>query len=57
MNNPQGTDMERPHNWHRWKGLTCCKHCGWLKNPKGNKPCPGKVRVALRENRLKEAGE
>lgn len=48
---------------HRWldrkfrgftKPITCCQNCGILKRADGkNKPCPGKVRVELRENRIK----
>ena len=44
------------HAWFqhpRFKPLIVCKHCGAVKNEKGNSPCPGKVRAALRENRTK----
>lgn len=42
------------HQWFNRFGLTCCKSCGIVKRADGrNKPCPGKVRVELRENRIK----
>ena len=42
------------HNWIKYHGLLSCKNCGIVKRRDGrNKPCPGKVRVELRENRLK----
>lgn len=45
------------NGWHYWTwrfGLQCCKHCGIVRRrDENNKPCPGKVRVALRENRTK----
>lgn len=44
------------HNWFRRFGLTCCKSCGVVKRADGlNNQCPGKVRVELRENRIKSA--
>lgn len=46
------------HNWFHAKryNMTVCKHCGIVKRRDGeNRPCPGKVRVALRENRIKSA--
>jgi hypothetical protein len=34
--------------------MITCKHCGIVKREDGeNKACPGKVRVALRDNRLR----
>ena len=42
------------HNWFRLMGLTVCKSCGVVKRADGdNGPCPGKIRVALRENRIR----
>ena len=44
------------HKWIRRFGLKCCQWCGIVARADGqNKPCPGKVRVALRENRVKNA--
>lgn len=47
---------EGDHDWIARFGLTCCRACGIVKRRNGeNKPCPGKVRVVLRENRIKNA--
>lgn len=44
--------MSESHDWFRRFGLTCCKRCGFVKRADGgNKPCPGPVRVGLR-NRI-----
>lgn len=44
------------HHWFQKFGLIACKHCGVVQRADGkNKPCPGKVRVALRENRIRAA--
>ena len=46
--------MSGAHAWFPYHGLTVCKSCGIVKRREGeNKPCPGKVRVALRENRMR----
>ncbi len=45
---------EKRHHWIKRFGLTCCQHCGIVRRRDGlNKACPGKVRVVLRENRIK----
>ena len=42
------------HLWIKKFGLMVCKHCGIVQRADGkNKPCPGKVRGALRENRIR----
>lgn len=41
------------HAWFQRFGLTCCKLCGIVKRRDGaNKPCPGPVRVELRQSRI-----
>lgn len=46
------------HSWFihpKFKPLVVCKDCGVVRRRDGrNAPCPGKVRVALRENRVAE---
>lgn len=43
---------ERDHAWVERFGLTCCQRCGIVKRRTGaNNPCPGPVRIGLR-NRL-----
>jgi hypothetical protein len=38
------------HLWFERFGLTCCKRCGIVKRRVGeNKPCPGPVRIGLRD--------
>jgi predicted metal-binding protein len=38
------------HDWFPYHDMTVCKSCGIVKRRTGeNKPCPGKVRVALRD--------
>lgn len=45
------------HNWFKKYGLVLCKHCGIVQRlDDKNKPCPGKIRVVLRENRIRNAG-
>lgn len=45
---------EKRHHWIRRYGLDCCKLCGIVRRADDkNKPCPGKVRVELRENRIR----
>jgi len=45
--------MSDAHHWFKRFGLICCKHCGIVKRADGtNKPCPGKIRVELRDNRI-----
>jgi hypothetical protein len=40
---------DRQHLWHKRFGLTCCKACGIVRRADGrNKPCPGPVRLGLR---------
>lgn len=40
------------HLWFERFGLTCCKRCGIVRRRVGlNKPCPGPVRIGLR-NRI-----
>lgn len=40
------------HLWHERFGLTCCKRCGIVRRADDqNKPCPGPVRLGLR-NRI-----
>lgn len=47
------------HHWFvhpSFKPLVTCKHCGMVRGSFGqNKPCLGKVRVELRENRLRQS--
>ena len=39
----------KAHDWFQRFGLTCCKRCGVVQRADGqNKPCPGPVRVGLR---------
>lgn len=48
-------EMEK-HNWIAKFGMRVCKHCGIVRRRDGkNKACPGKVRVELRENRIRAA--
>ena len=38
------------HDWHMWRGLNCCRQCGFIRNEKNAEAmCRGLVRVALRE--------
>jgi hypothetical protein len=38
------------HYWMMFNNLPCCAHCGIVRRRDGkNKPCRGKVRVALRD--------
>lgn len=45
------------HDWFvhpKFRPLVTCRKCGIVKRADGKeKPCPGPVRVALRENRVK----
>lgn len=37
------------HSWIEFKGLVCCRDCGFIRNAKDdNKPCRGQVRVGPR---------
>lgn len=57
MTDPTGVAAGK-HHWFKRFGLTCCKHCGIVRRADGlNKPCRGKVRVELRENRIRSAGQ
>lgn len=50
--------MKGQHEWIPRYGLKVCKRCGIVRRRDGNsKPCPGKVRIALRENRVRAAQE
>ncbi len=44
------------HDWFshpKFRPLITCRLCGVIKQPDGeNRPCPGKVRVELRDNRI-----
>ncbi len=46
------------HKWFvhpKFAPLVTCKWCGAVRRNDGmNKPCEGKVRVVLRENRIKK---
>lgn len=49
------------HDWFvhpKFAPLVTCRACGIVKRAVGkNKPCPGKVRVELRDNRILAADE
>ena len=37
------------HKWMNWHGMVCCRDCGFLRREDDqNKPCQGKVGIALR---------
>lgn len=39
------------HDWHDYKGLTCCRVCGIVQRRDGqNKPCRGRVKISLRDS-------
>lgn len=46
------------HDWFqhpKFRPLVTCRACGIVQNDKNrDKPCKGKVRVVLRENRVKD---
>ena len=48
---------ETAHDWFhhpKFRPLVTCRKCGIVqRHDDKNKPCPGKVRVVLRENRIK----
>ena len=49
------------HDWFvhpKFRPLITCRACGVVKQQDGkNKPCPGKVRVELRDNRLRDKAD
>jgi hypothetical protein len=37
------------HRWFDWRGMICCLDCGYMRRLEDdNKPCKGKVGIALR---------
>lgn len=41
---------ENGHKWWKWRGWICCKKCSIIRRADGkNKPCPGNVKIGLRE--------
>jgi hypothetical protein len=50
MTTPPSTGAGGEHLWTHRFGLTCCKRCGIVRRrDRTNKPCPGPVRVGLRD--------
>jgi hypothetical protein len=44
---------KREHDWIERFGLNCCRKCGIVQRADGlNNPCPGPIRVELRQNRI-----
>lgn len=38
-----------PHDWFEWRGMTCCRLCGNVRNETSDtRSCKGPVKVALR---------
>lgn len=37
------------HKWMNWRGMVCCRDCGWLRRPADDNPtCKGVVKIAPR---------